>query len=677
MRPGGPSGVAGPLATPLEITWAESDENACRGPSIGYKDGMVSDFRRVLPFVLALLFACPLVSSATDLKTRRGESYTGVTIIRREKGFLEISAPRGKTVRLPWADITQIDGVQLLPAGGSPPAVTPVPTGSPQSQPSPAPRAGGPSSASGTPPGRTLPRPGSLVYATPAGEAFDPPATPPVMASATPLPALLNQNASPPAAETGESDEWLFWTVGVAIAWIVLMVAVFSDLRHRKQKAAPWLYVAILVPVFGGLAYYLFGRRSVPRPVLRKEDAEPFAEFQFLDESRNLITLKPGVEASGIRNAKDILNDALLDRASDVHIEPSSSEYRVRFRVDGMLAPRMKFSPEEGIRLVSAVKSLAQMDIAEKRKAQDGRFGGRRGSREVDFRVATTPSVFGEKLVVRVLDSKTGLSVLNELGMTEEMMKQFAQVIHSRSGMILATGPTGSGKTSTLYAALAQLDATGLNLVTIEDPVEYQLSGATQIPVNVRAGVTYESGLRSVLRQDPDVILVGEMRDREAAVIALRSALTGHLVFSSLHTPNSIGTITRLEEIGIERHLLASSLFVIMAQRLVRVPCAHCRETYACKSDELAEVGIELPEGSEIYRAKGCRRCDGTGYLGRTGVFEMLIFDDELRQAVNDGAGEAELYALAHRKGYRGYREDAAMKVLLGLTTVDEVLKAV
>ena len=359
-----------------------------------------------------------------------------------------------------------------------------------------------------------------------------------------------------------------------------------------------------------------------------------------------------------------------------MHIEPSGKEYRVRFRVDGILQPRMKFNTEEGVRLVSAIKSLAQIDIAERRKAQDGRMGGRRGPREVDFRVATTPSVIGEKLVVRILDSKTGLRGLNELGMTEEMMQKFSQAIHSRSGMILSTGPTGAGKTSTLYAALTQLDAIGLNLVTIEDPVEYQLPGATQIPVNIRAGITYESGLRSVLRQDPDVILVGEMRDKEAAQIALRSALTGHLVFSTLHTNNAVGTILRLEEMGIERHLLASALFVVIAQRLVRLVCPHCKEGHPCTGQELADIGIELPPGSEIFEGKGCRRCDGSGYFGRTGVFEMLVLDEEMREAVANGAGETEMYEIAHRKGYRNYREDAAMKVLMGLTTIDEVVKA-
>jgi general secretion pathway protein E len=413
--------------------------------------------------------------------------------------------------------------------------------------------------------------------------------------------------------------------------------------------------------------------RRAPPPVASPEESR----FEFLDENQHPIEITSGEEASGIENAKDVLKDALLDRASDVHIEPSATEYRVRFRIDGLMHPRMKFSPAEGIRLVAAIKTLALIDIADKRKAQDGRFGARARGRNLDFRVATTPSVFGEKLVLRILDHKTGLRGLQDLGMSKEMMERFSEVIHSRSGMILATGPTGSGKTSTLYAALQELDRTRLNLVTIEDPVEYQLEGATQIPVNVKAGTTYESGLRSILRQDPDVILVGEMRDLEAAQIALRSALTGHLVFSSLHTRDAIGTIARLEEIGIERHLVASSLFVVLAQRLVRVLCPHCRTAYECAGDELASIHIMLSPGDPIYRAVGCRRCEGTGYTGRTGAFEMLVLDDDLRQAITDGVDEGTLTSMARKKGYREYREDAAVKVLLGLTSVDEVLQAV
>ena len=213
--------------------------------------------------------------------------------------------------------------------------------------------------------------------------------------------------------------------------------------------------------------------------------------------------------------------------------------------------------------------------------------------------------------------------------------------------------------------------------MTIEDPVEYRLEGATQIPVNPRAGVTYESGLRSILRQDPDVILVGEMRDLEAAQIALRSSLTGHLVFSSLHARDAVGTVMRLEEMGIDKSLLASAMFVVLAQRLVRVLCSQCRVDYPCKGDELLEIGLSLPAGHSIYRAGGCRACEGTGYVGRTGVFELLIFDDELRQTVNAGTGEETLTELARAKGYRSYREDAAEKVLLGITTVDEALQAI
>ena len=348
----------------------------------------------------------------------------------------------------------------------------------------------------------------------------------------------------------------------------------------------------------------------------------------------------------------------------------------MRFRVDGLMQTRVAFPNERGLRLVTALKILAQTDIAERRKAQDGRFGALSGGTPVDFRVATTPSVFGEKLVVRILDRKAGPRGLDDLGMSEEMRTRFAQAVQSRSGIILVTGPTGAGKTSTLYAALGQIDAGRLNLVTVEDPVEYRLDGATQIPVNVRAGVTFESGLKSILRQDPDVIFVGEMRDLPSAQIALRSSLTGHLVFSSLHARDALGTVTRLEEMGIERSLVASSLFVVLAQRLVRVLCPRCRRPTVCQGNELAELDFELPAGQTLYAPGGCEECGGLGYTGRTGVFEMLIFDDEMRQAVAANVDEEALAALARDKGYRSYREDAARKVLLGITTVEEVLQA-
>lgn len=406
----------------------------------------------------------------------------------------------------------------------------------------------------------------------------------------------------------------------------------------------------------------------------QKKKAE--SHFEFLDAEHRPVEIRAGEDASGIQDAKDILQDALKRRASDVHIEPTATECRVRVRVDGVMNALTRLPPEDGLKLVAALKTAAQMDTSERRKAQDGRFGGRVDGREVDFRVASTPSVTGEKLVLRILDLKSGVRNLNDLGMQKEMMERFSQVVHSRNGMILATGPTGSGKTSTLYAALRTLDSLGLNLVTIEDPVEYELEGATQIPVNPKAGVTYESGLRSILRQDPDVILVGEMRDEPSAQIALRSALTGHLVFTSLHTRDAIGTIMRMEDMGIERHLVASAVFVVLSQRLVRVLCPDCREPYRCQGNELLAVGIEFEPGDTAYHAVGCPRCGETGYIGRTGVFEMLVLDDDLRRAINQGVGEEALTKLARTKGYRSYREDAAVKVLLGVTTIDEVLKA-
>ncbi len=620
--------------------------------------------RCLCALVFALICLSPASGWANQIKMTSGKVYAGVNILGRDGGSIEISGPQGRK-KLLLTDIAEIDGIQLLPA----PAATAAPVVT--ATPAPPKVVNSPSPAPLVPP-----------TPTPAGVPYIPTAANPEPTAASADPGLTGGSADTTASDHFEwAAPWIPWALAAfPILWVASVVLVWLDLSRRRIKSRHWIYASALLPIAGALAYLALGRRGEGgEPPFPTEGLPPRApiDFQFVDENNDLIMLKPGVEVSGIQLAKDILNDALIDRASDVHIEPASGEYGVRFRVDGLLYPRMKFASDEGLRLVSSIKSLAQMDITERRKAQDGRFGGRSGPREVDFRVATTPTVFGEKLVVRILDSKSGLRGLKDLGMTEAMLAEFSQVIHSRNGMILATGPTGSGKTSTLYAALSQLDAVGLNLVTIEDPVEYQLAGATQIPVNIKAGVTYESGLRSVLRQDPDVILVGEMRDKEAAVIALRSALTGHLVFSSLHTQNAIGTIMRLEEMGIERHLLASALSVLIAQRLVRILCTVCREAYPCAGDELAELGLELPPGSEIYRSKGCRRCDMTGYLGRTGVFEMLVFDDSLRQAVNDGAGEAELYEAAHKKGFRGYREDAAMKILLGITTVDEVLKAV
>ena len=475
--------------------------------------------------------------------------------------------------------------------------------------------------------------------------------------------------------------------------WLFSVARVQRDLFERRVDPRFWSNVAIALPVLGCGLYYMArvagdiaekrkaakAPRNVNEQVAERENAlngRRRKGFELLDEDRKAVLVQSHGSLSGIENAQEVLEEALQERASDVHFEPTELDYLVRFRIDGVMQPRMSFERADGQRIVSALKTLGQIDVAEKRKSQDGRFRVRNGEDDVDFRMATAHSIFGEKLVIRILNRKMGLLGLNHLGMPQEMMEQFARVIHSRSGMILATGPTGSGKTSTLYSAISQIDAKRKNIVTIEDPVEYELPGATQMLVNVKAGVTYKSGLRSLLRQDPDVIFVGEMRDIEAAQVALRAALTGHLLFTSLHTKDAIGTITRLEQMGIERNQLSSALLVVVAQRLVRVLCPSCREACECSGGELREIGFELPVGATIYRPKGCPDCRETGYVGRTGIFEMVVFDDELRHAVNSGVDERELREIARKKGHRSYRENGAEKLLLGVTSVEEILQA-
>jgi general secretion pathway protein E len=519
-----------------------------------------------------------------------------------------------------------------------------------------------------------------------------------------------------PPIETLPANYVHNWTMDYFLAafalaaglWIALLLWVQRDVRGTPAEIRRSNTDALLLPVIGFVLYLIARARrerkrreprtltgrvaalradEVPKKrglfsgrakmLMRVLQRRPRVSLDFLDVDRNPIQVrKDSPEMTGIEAARDVLEDAIAERASDVHIEPSETGFRVRFRMDGVLQERVMLEKTDGLRMVSSLKTLAQIDVAEKRRAQDGRFRVRVGESELDFRVATTSSIHGEKMVLRILDRKSGLLSLTELGMPADMLQQFDRVIHSRSGIILATGPTGSGKTSTLYAALSRLDSKRLNIMSIEDPVEYELAGATQIPVNTRAGVTYEAGLRSILRQDPDVIFVGEMRDAEAARIAIRAALTGHLVFSTLHTKDAPSTILRLEEIGVERYQISTALLLSVAQRLVRVLCKACRERYQSAGTELAELGITIPAGKLIYRAKGCESCEGTGYQGRTGIFEMMVLDEELRAAVNEGAPQQRIQELAARKGYRSYREDGAEKVMRGVTSVEEVLRA-
>jgi general secretion pathway protein E len=418
---------------------------------------------------------------------------------------------------------------------------------------------------------------------------------------------------------------------------------------------------------------------------ISSDSAEQVIQDMHEEDSEKIIS---AVEETGdlLDNTSDapiiklvnlMLSQAVKAKASDIHIEPYQKKLKIRHRVDGVLYDML--SPPKHIQatLVSRVKIMARLNIAEKRLPQDGRIEIRIGDKNVDIRVSTIPTAFGERIVLRLLDKTNVLLRLTDLGMPEEKLHTFDKLIRSAHGIILVTGPTGSGKTTTLYAALNTINNPDINIITIEDPVEYQMEGIGQIQVNPKINLTFANGLRSIVRQDPDVILVGEIRDRETAEIAIQAALTGHLVFSTLHTNDSASAITRLIDMGIEPFLISSSVIAILAQRLVRTVCTDCREAYVPDEEILNNIGLssEIVKGKEIYRAKGCQHCLNTGYKGRSGIFEFMILDDFMSDLILKNADSNSIEHMAVQRGMTTLRQDGAMKVLKGLTTVEEVLR--
>jgi general secretion pathway protein E len=376
-----------------------------------------------------------------------------------------------------------------------------------------------------------------------------------------------------------------------------------------------------------------------------------------------------------IRALDEIVRRAFKSRASDVHIEPKADRLRIRLRIDGVLSEEPPLPASMASAIVSRVKVLAKMDISERRQPQDGMFKVSLGrSQLVTLRASTFPCFEGEKLVLRLLMAGSILP-LNTLGVEAEQATQLRRMIQQQGGLMLVTGPTGSGKTSTLYALLSELDTCRLNIVTLEDPIEVQLPEITQGQVNRRAGFTFASGLRSILRQDPDVILVGEMRDPETAQIALQASLTGHLVLSTLHTNSTIATITRLIDIGLEPYTVANALIGIVAQRLVRTVCKHCAEEYVLETDVTKEIGFPLPIGSTLKRAVGCDRCYGIGFRGRRGIFEIVEADDCLRRLIKENAGIVEYRQYLKEAGVPTMRRAGMRQALKGKTTAPEVLR--
>ncbi|MCP3908216.1 MAG: type II secretion system ATPase GspE [Oceanicoccus sp.] len=380
-------------------------------------------------------------------------------------------------------------------------------------------------------------------------------------------------------------------------------------------------------------------------------------------------------DAPVIRLINAVLSQAVREQASDIHIETFEDKLTVRFRIDGILtevlSPKRMLAPL----LVSRLKVMAKLDIAEKRVPQDGRISIRLAGHAVDIRVSTIPSAHGERVVLRLLDKQAGQLHLDQLQMNQQVHEAYTKALHTPHGIILVTGPTGSGKTTTLYAGLTHINQSSRNILTIEDPVEYLLPGIGQTQVNSKVDMTFARGLRAILRQDPDVVMVGEIRDTETAEIAVQASLTGHLVLSTLHTNTAVGAITRLQDMGVEPFLLSSSIIGVLAQRLVRVLCDHCKEEHGASEGELALLGMSgSTEEVTIYRAVGCDHCNQSGYKGRTGIYEMIEIDDDLRVMIHEGVGEQEMLTEA-RKRAGGILDDGRRRVLAGETTVEEVLR--
>ncbi len=385
-------------------------------------------------------------------------------------------------------------------------------------------------------------------------------------------------------------------------------------------------------------------------------------------------------DAPIVKLVNAIMTQAVADRASDVHIEPMERDVRIRFRVDGVLHEVMHSPKNIQNGLISRLKVMADLNIAEKRVPQDGRIGMKVGGRVLDLRVATLPTVYGEKVVLRILDKSQALLQLSDLGFQEEAFKRYEASFRKPYGAILVTGPTGSGKSTTLYATLNILNQPDRNLITVEDPVEYRLAGINQIQVNPKAGLTFASALRTILRADPDVVLIGEIRDKETAMISIEAALTGHLVLSTLHTNDAPSAVTRLTEMGVETFLVASAVDCVIAQRLARRLCDRCKEAYAPDPAELIEAGYpewRLGEIKELYRAVGCSACANTGYRGRFGLYEVMPVTEEIERLTVERASSDQVRAVAVQQGMLGLREDGLEKAAHGLTSIEEIARVV
>jgi general secretion pathway protein E len=413
------------------------------------------------------------------------------------------------------------------------------------------------------------------------------------------------------------------------------------------------------------------GAEQVMEDIAASESLDQLAHE--LDEPQDLLDATD--EAPIIRLVNSVLFQAVRQRASDIHFESFERGLVVRYRIDGVLYPVLTPPKRLQASIIARLKIMAGLNIAEKRLPQDGRFAIRTAGKDVDLRVSVLPTSHGERVVLRLLEKENRLLNLSEMGFSPERLATMQQLIQLAHGIILVTGPTGSGKTTTLYAALSQINAPDKNIITVEDPVEYQLQGIGQMQVNPKINLTFAAGLRSILRQDPDVIMIGEIRDRETAEIAIHASLTGHLVFSTLHTNDAASAATRLIDMGIEPFLVASSVVAVLAQRLLRKICPDCKRPYKPSVEELSRLDTNLGSAVTLYRGVGCQACSQTGYRGRTGIFELMVLDDEIRRLIGAKADATAIKQAAVAKGMVTLKDEGAAKVLQGQTTLEEVMR--
>ena len=460
-----------------------------------------------------------------------------------------------------------------------------------------------------------------------------------------------------------------------------LPVMIENNVLHIAMAEPTNLYAIDQIQAYTGypLEIYLSSPQEIDEAINRNYSQKAITKdlMEGLSEGMPSDPKKALSEGSSIIKLVDlIISQAVRDRASDIHIEPEQEMTRIRFRIDGILheIPSPPKAWESAI--VSRIKVLAGMDIAESRVPQDGHFQARSDEKIIDFRVSTIPTIYGENLVMRLLDTSSVLIGLERLGFsTYDQLRRYEDLITRPYGIILSTGPTGCGKTTTLYSALMRINSVDRNIITIEDPVEYRLGLIRQIQVNPKAGITFANGLRAMLRQDPDVIMVGEIRDLETAIIAVQSALTGHLVFSTLHTNDAPSAITRMINMGVEPFLISACLAGVMAQRLVRMICENCKEEYEPSKAMVEKWGIKGHRDITFFRGRGCDSCKGTGYRGRTGIFELMVVNDEIRELIVSSASTVALRKKAQEKGMRLLREDGLEKALAGATSIEEVAR--